>query len=185
MVLQKIKIVLRISFGVLFLVMTLSVSAQRYVVDKSVITFFSEAAIENIAATNSKGSCIFDIRSNAIAFSVPINQFQFEKKLMQEHFNEKYMESDKYPTATFSGVVDGFQRSNATNKVVAKGKLNIHGVTKNVTIPGTIEISDQGLILKTKFMVKLDDYKVKIPRLLWQNIAEEVEVSVNFTLMEQ
>ena len=170
---------------ILFSVIALTASAQRFVVDTSTITFFSDAAIEDIEATNKKATGIFDAGSNNIAFSIPINQFQFERKLMQQHFNEKYMESEKFPTSTFSGAVQGYNpEEKGTQEVVAKGKLKIHGVTKQVEIKGTIN-QGTSMEMNAKFIVVLKDYKVKIPQLLWQNIAEQVEVTVQFTFKNE
>lgn len=169
-------------FWVLFSVMALNTSAQRYVSERGVITFFSEAAIENIEATNSKVTSLFNSSSLEIAFSVPIREFQFDKKLMQQHFNEKYMESDKFPKSTFSGKVEGFIKDkNGLQSVKANGILTIHGVSKTVEIPGTIEITNQSLVVRSKFIIKLVDFNIKIPQLMWQNIAEQIEVKVEFT----
>lgn len=170
-------------FWVYFSVMALHASAQKYVSEKGVITFFSEAAIEDIKADNLKASSMMNISTTDIAFVVPIREFSFEKKLMQEHFNEKYLESEKYPKATFSGKLDGFISTGAPGiqQVKAKGKLAIHGVTKDVEISGTAESTTQHILIKSKFIVRLEDYKIKIPQLMWQNIAEQVEVSVEFT----
>jgi polyisoprenoid-binding protein YceI len=159
---------------------------QKHTIEKSTITFFSDAAIEDIKADNKKASGILNASNGEIVFSIPINEFQFEKSLMQEHFNEKYMESDKFPKATFQGKISGFD-ANATGpqQARANGKLTIHGITNEVEIPGTIEKKDNTLTLKTKFMVKLVDYKITIPQLLWQNIAEQVEVTGEFVFKPQ
>ncbi|MFZ6010736.1 MAG: YceI family protein [Bacteroidota bacterium] len=173
----------------IFIFLTLlcpAVLAQKFKSEKSFVSFFSDAAIEDIAADNKRSSSIFDTASGDIVFSIPINEFQFQKSLMQEHFNEKYMESDKYPKATFSGKISGFNpATEGIQNAIAKGKLTIHGVTKDVEIPGTIENQVDKLLVKSKFIVKLADYKIAIPRLLWQNIAEQVEVTVDFVLKPQ
>ncbi|HET9054392.1 MAG TPA: YceI family protein, partial [Cyclobacteriaceae bacterium] len=149
------------------------------------ITFFSDALLEDITATNTKTTSLFNPQSGDIAFSVPIREFQFEKKLMQEHFNEKYMESDKYPNATFSGKLVGFDPAAQSEQAVkAKGKLTLHGVTKDVELPGTVRAGEK-IAMKSKFRVKLADYNIKIPQLVFQNIAEEVEVSVAITYKHQ
>jgi polyisoprenoid-binding protein YceI len=159
---------------------------QKYAIEKSDIVFFSDAAIEDIKANNKKASGIFNSANGDIVFSIPISEFQFEKSLMQEHFNEKYMESDKFPKATFSGKIMGFDaNASSAQQAKANGKLMIHGVTNEIEIPGTIEKKDNKLILKTKFMVKLVDYKITIPQLLWQNIAEQVEVTCEFVFKPQ
>jgi polyisoprenoid-binding protein YceI len=173
-------------FLVWFGLMAFSVEAQKYVSTEGVITFFSSATLEDIKADNKKITSLFNASTKEIAFSVPINQFQFAKKLMQEHFNEKYMESHKYPKSIFSGKLEDFSEDRTgLQRVRAVGKLTIHGVTRQVTIPGTVEVRPDGMVMKSKFMVKVEDYKIKIPRVLWQNIAEEVEVTVDLTYKPQ
>ena len=165
---------------------TLTAWAQKFSVDKSVVTFYSKAAIEDITATNKKAAGIFNTSTSEIVFSIPISEFQFAKSLMQEHFNEKYMESDKYPKSTFQGKVEGFDmNTKESQNAKASGKLTIHGVAKDVELPGTIERAGDKLVMKSKFFVKLEDYKITIPQLLWQNIAEQVEVTVEFQFKPQ
>lgn len=167
---------------ILFVLLSASLTAQKFKSDQSTVIFFSDATIEDITATNEKSASIFDSSTGEIAFLITITDFQFEKSLMQEHFNEKYMESDKFPKATFKGRVSGFEKAVATaQQVNAKGTLTIHGQSKEVNVNGMIEKNGENLVLKSKFMVELADFKIKIPQLLWQNIAERVEVTVNFT----
>ena len=158
------------------------VHAQKFTTEKTSVVFYSHASIEDIKATNLKTSGLFDAGTGDIAFVVPVNEFQFAKSLMQEHFNEKYMETEKYPRSTFQGKITGYDPSaTGEQKVVAKGKLTIHGVTQTVEIPGTIAKQGDGLMMNSVFVVKLEDYKIQIPKLLWQNIAEQVEVTLNFS----
>jgi polyisoprenoid-binding protein YceI len=175
-------IILVFGFGLL----NLNANAQKYVTEKTFVSFFSDAAIEDITAENTKTAGVFNSTTGDIAFSVPIKDYQFEKSLMQEHFNEKYLETEKFPKATFQGKVTGYD-ANATSpqKVSSKGKLTIHGETQEVEIPGTIEKQGDKLVMKSKFIVKLADYKIAIPQLLWQNIAEQVEVTADFTFKPQ
>jgi polyisoprenoid-binding protein YceI len=164
----------------------LEVSAQKYSAEKTFISFYSHAAIEDIKAENKKASSIFNSSNGEIVFSIPISEFQFAKSLMQEHFNEKYMESDKFPKATFVGKIENFDlKSNEPQQANAKGKLTIHGITNEVEIPGTIEKQGNKLSMKSKFIVKLADYHITIPQLLWQNIAEQVEVTAEFLFKPQ
>lgn len=156
--------------------------AQKFSSDKSYIKFFSDAAIEDITAENTKGSSIFNEATGEIVFSIPIKEFEFDKSLMKDHFNEKYMETEQFPKSTFQGKITGYQPTvTGEQKVSASGKLTIHGVTQEVNIPGTIENANGQLSLKAKFMVKLVDFKIQIPQMLWQKIAEQVEVTVQFT----
>ena len=148
--------------------------------DKVIISFFSSAPIEDIAAKNNYGNAIINTQDSGIAVLIKIDQFAFDKKLMQEHFNETYMESDKFPSAKYTGKINQKIDFKAKGKfpISTKGKLTIHGVTQNVNIQGTGEIINEKLIIQSKFIVKLEDYKVKIPTLLIKNIAEEVEVNL-------
>jgi hypothetical protein len=169
-----------------FVLGSLSVGAQKFSLEKSTIMFFSDAAIEDIKADNKKTSAIFNSENGEIVFSIPIQEFQFDKSLMKEHFNEKYMESDKFPKATFQGKISDFDPSKTEpQNARANGKLTIHGVTNDVEIPGTIEKQGDKYLIKSKFIVKLADYKIEIPQLLWQNIAEQVEVTADFTFKPQ
>ena len=168
-------------FFLISLFWTSVLQAQNYSLSEGVLTFFSKATLENIQAENKHTTSVFNATTGEIAFAIPNNQFQFEKKLMQQHFNEKYMESEKYPRSTFSGRIEGFDPlKTGKQQVHATGKMFIHGVTQSVKIPGIIEITPQGITMESSFLIKLADYKIKIPQILWQNIAEQVEVKVNF-----
>ncbi len=165
---------------------TSALQAQKYGIEKSHVEFYSHATIEDIKADNAKASGLFNSETSDVVFSIPITEFQFAKSLMQEHFNEKYMESDKYPKSTFQGKVTGFDaKSTAEQQVHAVGKLSIHGVSKEVDIPGTIARNGDHWIVHAKFPVKLADYNIAIPQLLWQNIAEQVDVTVDFDFKPQ
>ncbi|NBW35411.1 MAG: YceI family protein [Cytophagia bacterium] len=175
---------------VLLLILLLCCStaqAQKYQTLKGSISFLSDAMIEDIAANNTAAQVLLDASSRQLAFSVPIAEFQFEKKLMQEHFNEKYMETEKFPKATFQGSLSEFSLTNsAMQSVTAKGKLTIHGVTQDVQVPGTLRIQQDGnIVINAVFIVALKDYKIKIPKLLWENIAEEVNVKIDFVLQRK
>ncbi|MBA4058319.1 MAG: YceI family protein [Marivirga sp.] len=158
-----------------------SYSQQRYFAEKSVIAFFSDGVIEDISASNEKVTSIFDIVDGEIAYLLNVKDFQFPNKLMQVHFNEKYMDTEKFPKSSFQGTITGFNfAAGGKQQVKATGKLTIHGITKTVDLPGTIEVSGNKLALQSKFVVKLTDYDIKVPQIVWQNIAQQVEVTVNF-----
>jgi len=155
--------------------------AQKFTSDKTFVKFFSSASIEDITAENTKSSSIFNEATGDVVFSIPIKEFEFAKSLMKEHFNDKYMETEQFPKAIFQGKISGYQSSVAgEQKATATGKMTIHGLTRDVQIPGTMINTNGALTMKAKFMVKLADYKITIPQLLWKNIAEEVEVTVEF-----
>lgn len=181
------RIILKFILLGLFINSTIQLQAQKYTSEKSLVSFFSDAPLEDISARNTKSLAIIDLASNQVAFSIPITGFEFEKSLMQEHFNEKYLESEKYPKSTFQAQLAGFNpKEKGIQNVTTKGKLTMHGVTKEVEIPGTIELtSDKKIIIKSTFMVRLADYKIEIPQLVFQKIAEVVEVKVDFTLSQK
>ncbi|MCA6381591.1 MAG: YceI family protein [Cytophagales bacterium] len=156
-------------------------AAQKLTAERTFVSFFSKASIEDIKGENTKAMSIFNSETMDIVFSIPIKEFEFDKALMKEHFNEKYLESEKFPKATFAGKVSGFSiETNGDQNVTAKGKMTIHGVAREIEVPGVIMMEGGRLIVKAVFKIKLADYKVKIPQLLWKNIAEEVEVKIDF-----
>jgi polyisoprenoid-binding protein YceI len=169
----------------LFVLCPLISMGQKIVSNKSTVTFFSDAAIEDITATNQKSSGIIDLSKSEFAFAIPIKDFQFAKSLMKEHFNEKYMETEKFPKSTFLGKMENFSNDKEEQEILADGKLTIHGITRDVKIPATIKKSGTGYKVNSKFIVKLEDYGIAIPQLLFQNIAESVEVTVDFNFTPQ
>lgn len=173
-------------FLLLFLICSFLGVSQKYTAEKSTIVFFSDAAIEDIRAENTKSTSKLDLNSGAVKVTIKNIHFQFAKALMKEHFNEKYMETERYKESMLEGTITGFNAANSgVQSVLVKGKLSIHGQTQDVEIPGTLEKKEDKLYAKAKFMVKLKDYKIKIPQLLWQNIAEEVEVTIDITYIPE
>lgn len=154
---------------------------SRYESNDGFISFFSSAPLEDIFAQNEKVKSLIDLSSKEIAFIVPIIDFEFEKSLMKTHFNDKYLESDKYPQATFEGKIystDNFTK-NGEYKVSVEGNIKIHGVKKSIKVTGTVNISSNTVEIYSEFPLKLVDFKIKIPKIVVKNIAEEVLVKVN------
>jgi hypothetical protein len=157
------------------------VCAQKFSTEKGTISFFSDAAIEDIAAENTMVGSLFNSTTGELVYIVKIKDFVFPKALMREHFNEKYMETEKFPKSLFTGKLKGYDvNAKGEQNVVAAGKLTLHGITKEISVPGTLIFEAGKATMKGKFMVALKDYDIKIPKLVWQNIAEEIEVKVDF-----
>jgi hypothetical protein len=157
-------------------------SAQKFTSEKGELSFFSDGAIEDIEAKNQMVGSLFNMGTGELVYIAKVKDFVFPKTLMREHFNEKYMETEKFPKSTFQGKLTGFSpNASGEQRVRAVGKINIHGITRDIDVPGTLEFSGGKAKMKAKFIVKLADYNIKIPTLIWQNIAEEVEVRVEFT----
>lgn len=153
-----------------------------YTLAEGVITFYSKAPLENISAENTKAASIINTQNNELAVRVPINKFEFPNKLMQEHFNENYMESDKYPMATFKGKINEQVpwEKPGTYPVSATGILTVHGVEDARTIKGVLDIRKQGFVLVSEFNVKLEDHNIDIPKIVFNKIAEEIAVKAKF-----
>ncbi|PIY10641.1 MAG: YceI family protein [Flexibacter sp. CG_4_10_14_3_um_filter_32_15] len=161
-----------------------SVSAQRYVLEESKVYFFSSAPMEDIEANNKDCKGVIDTKTNAFSFRIPIKSFVFSSSLMQEHFNENYMESEKYPNATFKGKIEGDYdlKTDGTYNVVAVGDLEIHGKKQARKIPSQILVKNGKASIKSTFDVKLEDHNIEIPSLLFQKIAESIKVDMNSDL---
>lgn len=161
-------------------------NSQIYMGKTCDISFFSKGIIEDISAKNTSTKPILSTATNEIAVKITIKGFSFEKKMMEEHFNEKYLESDKFPYATFQGKINEKidYKKDTTYKVTVTGKLNIHNVKKERTIPGTVTIKNGEVTIDSKFPVALKDHSITIPSVVVQNIAEVVEVTIHSVLTE-
>ncbi|HEY0056027.1 MAG TPA: YceI family protein [Pedobacter sp.] len=148
------------------------------------VRFFSSTPIEDIKAVSQKGVAVLVAKTGEMAFQIPIKSFEFARGLMQEHFNENYMESNKYPFAKFSGKLN--QPVDLTKdgeyNVTAAGLLSMHGVSKQRSIPGKIKVSNGNVQLITSFEVACVDHNIKIPKLVITKVAEVVKVDVDATL---
>lgn len=158
-------------------------SSSLYVCKAVKTVLYSEAPIENIEATSVKGFSVIDLGKREVQFNIPIKSFQFKKSLMQEHFNENYLESDKFPNAQFKGKIN--QAIDASKdgeySVTVTGDLDVHGVKRPRTIPGAIRIKDNIVSITSKFNVLCKDHNIEIPQLVFQNIAESIQVTISGT----
>lgn len=158
--------------------------AQTFVSTNSQIEFFSKTPVEDIYAINKYTNCILKLETGDMAVIVNIQSFDFEKELMKDHFNEKYMESEKYPRSTFEGKMTNLDGTRCTfsqgeQEVKVSGKLSIHGVTREVEAVGKINVTDSGISATSKFQVALKDYNIEVPKIVLKNIAEIIDVTVN------
>lgn len=176
------------SLIITFVILTsLSGFSQKYMTKNGSIRFYSETPIETIQADNKQVNSALDIQTGDFVFKVLMKSFVFEKALMQEHFNENYVESDKFPNATFQGKITNLSAisflKEGTYEATVEGDLTIHGVTKKISEKGTFTVKAGDKIHGTsKFMVKPADYGIKIPSTVMNNIAETIEVTVDVEL---
>lgn len=169
-------------FSLLIASFSFSLNAQKYFVRDGKISFHSHTPIEKIEAHNNNATSVIDAESGKMEFAVLIKAFQFEKALMQEHFNENYMESSQFPKAKFKGqivnIADIDFGEDGTYTADVNGQLTIHGVTQEVSVVGTFVVANGQLSAKSSFNVLVADYGIKIPAVVRENIAKEVEIIV-------
>ena len=158
----------------------------KYLTKAGHISFFSASIMEDIEARNDKVAAVFDLGTGQLAFSVPVHDFQFKRTLMQEHFNENYMESDKFPKATFTGQLVNAaqvlrQLPGGGQNVEAEGSLTLHGVTRKTIVTGTLQLRDGQLVVFAYFNIAPADFAIDIPLLVREHIAKSVSVRINLT----
>ncbi len=170
----------KILITIFLLELSWMVQAQVFMSQDAMLSFFSSAPIEDIKAESKKGASAVNFDTKSIYFKVAIRSFEFPKSLMQEHFNENYLESDKYPFAEFKGNIKGQVdlAKDGNYPVTVQGDLNIHGVTKNYQVNGEFKVERGAVTGKSVFQVKLVDHHIKIPSIVIKNIAEIIDVTV-------
>ncbi len=153
-----------------------------YIIKKSQLSFHSNAKLELIKASSTQLKGIIDADKRVFAFSVDMKSFDgFNSPLQKEHFHENYMESDKYPTASFTGHIieeDDFTKDGTYN-IRAKGKFMVHGVEQERIIQGDLTVKNGVIKLACYFTVLLAEHDIKIPRIVHEKLASEINVTVN------
>jgi polyisoprenoid-binding protein YceI len=161
----------------------LSFAQSKYFSKAGKISFYSKAPLEDIEAHNTKAVSVFDLSTGQIEFSVLIKGFEFEKAKMQEHFNENYLESDKYPKAVFTGTMNNFKEINLAKdgvyNVDVSGSLRLHGITKSQSAKAVITVKGGTVSAVSDFTIALADFNIKIPALVAEKISKTVRVVVN------
>ncbi|MCK0160519.1 YceI family protein [Allomuricauda sp. F6463D] len=157
---------------------------EKYITKQGNISFYSHSPVEDIEAENNQVLSIVDTSDGEIAVSLLIQSFIFEKSLMQEHFNENYMESHKYPKAIFRGKILELGDLTENDKTATiQGELTIRGISKPIETTANIKKMDDSIVLTGSFLVEVKDYKIKIPSIVANNIAKTIKVS--FELIHQ
>ena len=178
---------LKIFLVIIGLVTTSIVFSQdRFFTKAGHISFYSKTNVEDIEAHNRSVTCVLDTKTGNIQFAVVMKGFEFRKALMQEHFNENYVESDKYPKAMFKGQIANNASINYTTPGTyparVKGQLTIHGETNEIETDGMVTVKDGKIISTSEFQVAIADYKISVPALVKDNISKTINIKVSCTL---
>ena len=167
----------------LILCMTLGLRAQDIQMTRTgKISFHAGSSLEDIDATNNEVASALNTKTGELAFTVLVKSFHFRRALMEEHFNEIYLQSNKFPRCTFSGRVINVATLNLSKEgeypANVEGDLTIHGVTRKISTPGTIRVSQGKVSAITKFRILPGDYNISIPGVVANKFANDVEVNV-------
>jgi hypothetical protein len=172
----------RLVFLLLCVSTLLTVNAQKYMTKNGYIGFYSHTPMEDIKGDNNMVAGVLDISTGEMVFQALIKSFHFDRALMEEHFNENYMESDKFPKSSFKGKITNLSSvdfsKTGTYDVTVEGDLTIRDATKRITTKGTIEVVTGGINATSKFNISPEDYKINIPGVVREKINKNLEVTV-------
>ncbi len=176
---MKYKLTLSMFF---IFMMTWQIQAQKYFSKSGDISFSSKTPLEDIEAESHTASTVIDLESGKIQWAVLIKSFEFEKALMQEHFNENYMESNTYPKAKFAGKIENPEvldfSKDGTIDVVVNGELSIHGVLQEISTTASFTIKANEITGKSQLKIAVADYGIEIPSVVRENIAKEITIMI-------
>jgi polyisoprenoid-binding protein YceI len=160
-------------------------SQDKYFTKSGTIYFISHTDAIDIDGTNNQVVSFLDLKTGEIVFGVLIKSFEFTLATASEHFNETYMESHKFPKASFKGKVNDISKIDFSKpgkyEVLVEGDLTIHGVTKKVSERGVLEIKDGNILANSEFVVSINDYNITVPKIVEERVAKVVNVKVNLT----
>jgi hypothetical protein len=172
----------RLFLLVFLLNIVIALNAQKYMTKNGFIGFYSHTPMEDIKADNNQVVGALDISTGEMVFQALIKSFHFDRALMEEHFNENYMESDKFPKSVFKGKITNLASvdlsKNGTYEVTVEGDLTIHDVTNKISSKGTVEVVSGGINANSKFKIVPEDYKIIIPGVVRDKFDKTMEVTV-------
>jgi YceI-like domain len=172
----------RLTIFIFLVYLGLAGNAQKYMTRNGFISFFSHTPMEDIKGDNNQVTAILDISTGEMVFQALVKSFHFDRALMEEHFNENYMESDKFPKSIFKGKITSLSSvnfsKNGTYDVTVEGDLTIRDVTNKITTKGIVEVVTGGINASSKFNLSPEEYKINIPGVVREKINNNMEVTV-------
>jgi polyisoprenoid-binding protein YceI len=158
-------------------------SQEIYFTRTGKIEFHSGSSIEDIDGVNNEVASMLNIKTGEMAFTVLVKSFHFKRALMEEHFNENYMESEKFPKASFKGKIVSLpvinMAANGSNNIQTEGELTIHGITKKITAPGKLTVSKGKITGVSTFKIIISDYNIQIPGVVAEKFSKETEINIS------
>ena len=171
----------------ILIVASVSASGQgKFIAKNAYISFYSSTPMEDILGESNEAVTILDSSNGEVVFQALMTTFHFKRALMEEHFNENYMESTKFPKAKFNGKIEGFNKamlSANVSDIKVTGILSVHGVDKTITISGTIGTDGGKLVATSKFKITPEEFGISIPSLVRDKIGKEMEITVKATYL--
>lgn len=172
----------------LFMMYSVSSFSQKYISRNGSVQFNASTPLETINPINNYVSSVFNSENGEIVFQMNMISFKFEKALMEIHFNEKYVESEKYPKSIFTGKIKNWNSNFLDGKnynVIAVGIITIHGIEKEIEVKGFIQKNNKNITINSDFGLIISDFEIKIPKLVRDKISKEVKVEVNINLKQK
>jgi len=172
-------------FFIVLIALSISTFGQgKFISKNAYISFYSSTPLEDILGESNEAVSVLNGETGDVQFQALMTTFHFKRALMEEHFNENYIESEKFPKAKFTGKIENYNKDMLKNPAAAitvKGQLTVHGVEKTITVPGTLGMENGKLVGTAKFNVKPEDYGITIPSVVRDKIGKEMEVTVKST----
>ena len=169
--------------GLMLLVAVITNAQDKFYTKAGKVSLYSSTSMETIEAVNKSTVVLLNSQTGDVQFVILLKGFEFKKALMQEHFNSDYVESDKYPKSEFKGQItnngDVNYSKDGIYNVKVKGKLTIHNVTNDIETTGTLTVKDGKVQVNSVFNVLLPDYKISVPRVVRNNINDNIKITVD------
>ena len=178
----------KIIFFFFVLFSTSMFSQGVFITRNGFVQFNASTPLETIKPTNNYVSSVFDSENGEIVFQLNVISFKFEKALMETHFNEKYMESDKFPKSTFTGKIKNWNSDfldGKSHNVIAVGTITIHGTEKEIEVKGSLKKNNKNITINSDFELIISDFEIEIPKLVRDKISKKVKVEVNINLKQK